>query len=296
MVQRVGVAVAVLSCAAGVVRAANIYIISSGDPLTDQAAAAALTSRGHTATIGVTYDLFDGTVSLSGYQTVYLQNNYNWTAAPVMPSAGAQQLTSWVNGGGRLVTSEWVVYYTAPTYRFGELGPIIPAEQTYSYGSQPSATYTVATPDAPINAGVASPFTCTLTSYTGTETFAVAKAGATTYYTTSNSATAAALVGWGVGAGSVFSFLSTCGPDQLSDANFGRLFSNVMGAGGTAPCYPNCDGSTAAPILNVLDFNCFLNRFSAGDAYANCDGSTAPPVLNVLDFNCFLNRFSAGCP
>jgi hypothetical protein len=48
--------------------------------------------------------------------------------------------------------------------------------------------------------------------------------------------------------------------------------------------------------LNVLDFNCFLDRFTAGDAYANCDQSTAPPVLNVLDFNCFLNRFTAGCP
>jgi hypothetical protein len=61
-------------------------------------------------------------------------------------------------------------------------------------------------------------------------------------------------------------------------------------------CYANCDGSTVQPVLNVLDFNCFLNRFSAGDTYANCDGSTVPPVLNVLDFNCFLNRFSAGCP
>jgi hypothetical protein len=60
--------------------------------------------------------------------------------------------------------------------------------------------------------------------------------------------------------------------------------------------YANCDGSTVAPVLNVLDFNCFLNRFSAGDAYANCDGSTVAPVLNVLDFNCFLNRFAAGCP
>jgi hypothetical protein len=61
-------------------------------------------------------------------------------------------------------------------------------------------------------------------------------------------------------------------------------------------CYANCDGSTASPVLNVLDFNCFLNQFSAGAGYANCDGSTAAPVLNVLDFNCFLNRFSAGCP
>jgi hypothetical protein len=62
-----------------------------------------------------------------------------------------------------------------------------------------------------------------------------------------------------------------------------------------AACYANCDGSTAAPVLNVNDFNCFLNRFAAGDSYANCDGSTAPPVLNVNDFNCFLNRFAAGC-
>jgi hypothetical protein len=65
--------------------------------------------------------------------------------------------------------------------------------------------------------------------------------------------------------------------------------------GSTPPCYANCDQSTVSPILNVLDFNCFLNRFSAGDGYANCDQSTVAPVLNVLDFNCFLNRFSAGC-
>ncbi len=29
-------------------------------------------------------------------------------------------------------------------------------------------------------------------------------------------------------------------------------------------CYPNCDGSTTAPVLNALDFACFLNRFAAG--------------------------------
>ena len=65
---------------------------------------------------------------------------------------------------------------------------------------------------------------------------------------------------------------------------------------GAPSCYANCDGSTTPPILNVLDFGCFLNKFAAGDMYANCDGSTTPPVLNVLDFGCFLNRFAAGCP
>jgi DNA-binding beta-propeller fold protein YncE len=61
-------------------------------------------------------------------------------------------------------------------------------------------------------------------------------------------------------------------------------------------CYANCDGSATPPVLNVLDFSCFLNRFAANDPYANCDGSTTPPILNVLDFSCFLNRFAAGCP
>jgi hypothetical protein len=61
-------------------------------------------------------------------------------------------------------------------------------------------------------------------------------------------------------------------------------------------CYANCDGSTAPPILNVNDFQCFLNKYAQGDTYANCDGSTSPPVLNVNDFQCFLNRYAASCP
>jgi hypothetical protein len=63
-----------------------------------------------------------------------------------------------------------------------------------------------------------------------------------------------------------------------------------------AACYANCDGSTTAPILNIADFTCFLDKFASGDPYANCDGSTAVPVLNVADFTCFLNKFAAGCP
>ncbi|MEX2218141.1 MAG: hypothetical protein WD749_05220 [Phycisphaerales bacterium] len=61
-------------------------------------------------------------------------------------------------------------------------------------------------------------------------------------------------------------------------------------------CYPNCDDSTQAPILNVADFGCFLTKYAAGDPYANCDDSTQAPVLNVADFGCFLTRYAAGCP
>ncbi len=62
------------------------------------------------------------------------------------------------------------------------------------------------------------------------------------------------------------------------------------------PCYANCDHSTLAPSLNVADFTCFLQKFSAGDPYANCDNSTTAPVLNVADFTCYLQNFAAGCP
>ncbi len=61
-------------------------------------------------------------------------------------------------------------------------------------------------------------------------------------------------------------------------------------------CYANCDGSHGSPILNVLDFVCFLQKYASGDPGANCDGSTAPPVVNAGDFMCFINRYAAGCP
>jgi hypothetical protein len=62
-----------------------------------------------------------------------------------------------------------------------------------------------------------------------------------------------------------------------------------------AACYANCDASTQAPVLNVGDFTCFLQKYASADPYANCDGSTQAPVLNVGDFTCFLQKYSAGC-
>lgn len=72
-------------------------------------------------------------------------------------------------------------------------------------------------------------------------------------------------------------------------------YEALMWIGPAVPCYPNCDGSTASPALNIVDFQCFMNRFAIGAPYANCDASTSSPVLNVNDFMCFLNRFAAGC-
>ena len=79
--------------------------------------------------------------------------------------------------------------------------------------------------------------------------------------------------------------------DVLGVAVNQRVVVDEQGA-----CYANCDGSSAAPILNVNDFTCFLNKYAAADPYANCDHSTLAPVLNVSDFVCFLNAYAAACP
>jgi hypothetical protein len=72
--------------------------------------------------------------------------------------------------------------------------------------------------------------------------------------------------------------------------------ATVTGKPETPPRYPNCDGSTAAPALNVADFSCFLQRYAVGDPWANCDGSVALPSLNVADFTCYLQKYAGGCP
>jgi hypothetical protein len=79
-------------------------------------------------------------------------------------------------------------------------------------------------------------------------------------------------------------------------ASTGTIFWDDVTLVQGSACYANCDNSTTAPVLNVQDFTCFLQRYAAGDTYANCDNSTQPPVLNVQDFTCFLQRYAAGCP
>lgn len=90
----------------------------------------------------------------------------------------------------------------------------------------------------------------------------------------------------------VFAFGS---PAQSGKGQTWDVSADYIFLSGQVNCYPNCDGSTVAPCLNVSDFTCFLNRFANGDGYANCDGSTATPVHNVGDFSCFLMHFANGC-
>ncbi|MEX2218683.1 MAG: hypothetical protein WD749_07975 [Phycisphaerales bacterium] len=89
--------------------------------------------------------------------------------------------------------------------------------------------------------------------------------------------------------------LATGASTLIGATGFADLRGLAVVVPGGLPCYANCDGSTAAPVLNVADFGCFLTKYAAGEAYANCDGSTTSPVLNVADFGCFLTEYAAGC-
>ena len=65
--------------------------------------------------------------------------------------------------------------------------------------------------------------------------------------------------------GGVYSIAGTIGQADAGDGSAGAFGC----AGGfwhadAAACWANCDNSTTAPVLNVLDFSCFLNRFAAG--------------------------------
>jgi trimeric autotransporter adhesin len=112
------------------------------------------------------------------------------------------------------------------------------------------------------------------------------------------------------GAFALMGFDDPAGPALYAGGGFNihaptRYIARYYTCNHPGPCYPNCDASSIAPILNVEDFTCFINEFVGGlalppsqqlDHYANCDQSTTPPILNVSDFTCFINAFAQGCP
>jgi hypothetical protein len=109
---------------------------------------------------------------------------------------------------------------------------------------------------------------------------------------------------------------SALGPGTIGSVRALTVWNNTLVAGGefyyagglaspgmafwgcpqAAPCYANCDRSTAAPVLNVGDFLCFMSAFSSQAPYANCDHSTTAPAMNIADFLCFMSQFATGCP
>jgi hypothetical protein len=239
-----GAAVLALTTA-GTAAAAGVYVTSSGNATFDTALVAALTSYGHSVTLGVPFTAFDGTQSLAGIQAVYLQANYNWNTGN-MPAAGQTALANFVNNGGGLVTNEWILWKTAAEGAFSTLSAVFPAVATNSFDSQATYTMNQTTANPVLNAGLSSSITFALTSISGTDTnVSAVKAGATTYYTGGDGDLA--LTGWSVGSGRVLNFNTVIADAQIADANFSRLLGNTLAfsAGQTAPAVVPESGTLA---------------------------------------------------
>ncbi|HMS53923.1 MAG TPA: hypothetical protein PKA27_00855 [Fimbriimonadaceae bacterium] len=206
--------------------AAHIYVMSSQDAATDNATMSMLSVYGHTGTLGSSFNVFDGTESLAGYDAVYFIANYNWAWGD-MPNTGQEAIRQYVANGGGLVTAEWVGWKVA-VGQFQILNEVLPITNFGSFGYSLTETFTRDESHPKINNLLPNSFSMNLTSYAGTTSyFTGAKPGATSFYRMSDPATSIGLAGWSYGMGRVASFATTNGPDQIVGAG-GRLLSNVF--------------------------------------------------------------------
>ncbi len=276
-------------------RERTVLVLSSSVAALDTQVRTVLQARGFEVTIGPEFTSFNATTDLKPYRAVYLQANANWPD-PDMPAAGQTALKNWVESGGGLITCEWVGYLSTPGggKYFQTLAPLLPMTPTDLYRTTTTTTYTLQTADPILQANLPNVFAMNLTSYAGTESHLLPRAGATQFYSTSAfpAGPGIGVAGWDYGAGRVLSFSTTCGPAQLSTTLFATLFGNAFNWVIAPPdtCYPDCNASGS---LTIADFGCFQSKFAAADPYADCNQSGS---LTIADFGCFQSQFAAGCP
>ena len=207
--------------------AANIYVTASGNPAFDANLRRSLQSFGHSVTIGVADINFDGSQNMAGIDVVYLQFNYNWETVTRMPESGQLALVNFVNRGGGLVTTEWLLWHMNYTAGLPVLNPILPVNPSKDFDRLTAVAFTQDSPDPQLNAGLPSQFNMPLEYIQGTFTlFPAPRPSASSFYKITGGTVA--LAGWNVGSGRVLSFATTNGQAQLDNTNFQRLLSNAM--------------------------------------------------------------------
>lgn len=224
---------AAIGGACGSATAGNVLMLSTGNGAWDNQIAASLQGFGHTVTVGPQYTAFNGSTNLSGVDAVLLLTNWNWNTGD-MPVAGQTQLVNYVNNGGGLVTSEWLLWKRAAQNNFLTLDAVLPGTTDATFFVGATTTYSRAVPDSILNAGLPSNFQFTLSNILGTETEMTPKNGATVFYTTSQTGEAG-LVGWQTGAGRVLNFSTLIGSTEMNDPNYARLVSNALNWAASVP-------------------------------------------------------------
>ncbi|MCS7209815.1 MAG: hypothetical protein NZ874_09615 [Fimbriimonadales bacterium] len=203
------------------VLAADVLVIATGNPTYDNLIQQALSEAGHTATF-VTQASFTGIPTNT--QVVYIPGDpsVNWC----IQGNVQQAIVNWLNAGANrgLVTTEWVVWCHGSS---GTLYSVLPVNYGGSYAYPTSLTYTQATADSVLNAGLPASFSF---SGGGGASRMTPKSGATVFYTDDYSGNG--VVGWELRSGArVISISAVAYPlfgGSLEDANFRRLLGNAV--------------------------------------------------------------------
>lgn len=193
--------------------------------------------------------------------------------------ANGGALEAWVNSGGRLFIN------VAPNE-----GDEVDAPFGVTFSDQELSFDGIATDlDHPIYQG---PFTPIATEYIGNAFAHSTITGAMSTIMENEDGDPILAEGAAAAEGMVFYGGLTAPQFHLPQPASQNLLQNtiVYVSGEEGGCYPDCDGDGE---LTILDFVCFQNLFSSGDAAADCNGDGA---LNILDFVCYQDAFVAGCP
>lgn len=229
MLRQARLCLAVALAAAGAsAQAARVYVLSSGFAPQDAALAAALAASGHNPFVGLEHQFFDGTVSLAGFDVVFLQANHNWVSSD-MPQSGQTRIALFVDGGGGLVTAEWTMWAVASLGKFIDLAPLMSSQYTSAFNQNPVHQFAVHTPEPTVNAGLPPAFIVPGDVIGGTETEPPGVvAGAMRFYDSAGQDWHVGVSGRDFGAGRVAQFSQTVGQNFLADPAGARLVGNVV--------------------------------------------------------------------
>jgi hypothetical protein len=284
-------ACAILSASA---YAANVYVFGTSNAAVDQAYVDALTAGGHTVTIGVQGNQFNGTVDLSGIDVVIMTFGPNWSTGGLIPTAGQQQLADWVTlGGGGLISTEWIAYANAS---FPIVYPILPVTYGGIWNSTQTTTFTNIDPNPIMIQNLPSSFTVSTDSHSGVESRLTAKLGAQVFFQSSNLSEPnimnAGASGWQAGAGRTASLSTIPGVNSLGNVNYATMVSNLVSWVADEGFCPVCpadfdqDGGVTGADIAI-----FFEQFEQGAPCADTDldGGVSPS-----DIATFFVAFEAG--
>jgi hypothetical protein len=264
-----------------------VYLFGTGIAERDNALYDALRAHGLQVTLGVPYQNFDGSQSLSGHQVAVLVGTGN---NDDMPLDGQQALLDWVRSGRGLVTLEWTVWAVGSANRFLILRELLPATyQRHAYRS--SIRYLQQASDPILNQGL--PAVILLGE--GHEAHLRPKQGATVYYASDYHAGAGGVVGWAYQAGRVMSL--SVAPAYALDlmtqiTSFRQLLTNAARWAAQNACAPSNGDADGNGCVDDADLLLVLFAFGAtGDpADVNCDG-----IVDDADLLEVLFAFGSGC-